>query len=241
MTLSNEIIQRCYQLIASTSVAALCACGGGGDAPAPENETVTQARSDIRMDAAGVEKSALKERAALVYFIGFNPANYCENTTVYVVISEQKTKTSGDAAVVQKVVSVSAETFDSCLTMFVESFSGSIEAPEVSINKDLSIARFKGPVVFTSNLTGAIWRTIMFDLHWNGGELITYPTVKTITITPPLRSIIVTFASSRTSESLTGSMIFNGVDLMSADYPIRYVPYQPMVVSQAVISKDRVR
>ena len=57
-------------------------------------------------------------------------------------------------------------------------------------------------------------RTVVLDLTWSGGMLVTQPKTKFITILPGQRSVVTQADASRQTDSVTGSLILDGIELL---------------------------
>lgn len=90
--------------------------------------------------------------------------------------------------------------------------SGADEAPVIDIKPDLMRANVKAFVVMDDGL--GTQQTAQINLLWSGGDLTTDKS-KTVYTSPYSRTMIRTAASIRHSNSVTGSLMLDGVDLLA--------------------------
>jgi hypothetical protein len=211
-----------------TSVAA---CGGGGDALSTGMGTGTEVETSevttAHRLAGGTEKTVYKQKLANASFT--NSLDGCVSTYLTISATTEKLKANGTASVVP-TLQISGETYDYCQNVFVDTFFGQANTVNINISKDLSVAKVKGSVELLYNVSGAR-KTFAVDLQWIGGPLITDPETKVITITPTSRAVVITSNGARVTQSLTGSMTRDGVDLLDLGTPASFFSFASGVVA----------
>jgi hypothetical protein len=106
-------------------------------------------------------------------------------------------------------------TYNFC-TLLLVFMSGANEQPNLSYSKDLSTATASGLVMMTDDFGNPHY--IDVNLTWSGGVL-TSDKSRTVFTSPRSRTMIKSVSSLRQSDSVTGSLILDGLDLLGTANP----------------------
>jgi hypothetical protein len=197
--------------LAGAALAGLCACGGGD----PETGAVERANEQAAAArAASVQRTVTKDKFAYANYV--ESTNNCESVSVEVFASKGSVRSDGTSSE-QSQLRAQLITTNFC-TGTSGFLSGEAVPDVIRFRNDLAQAAATATVVL-HDLMGTTM-TLRMDLVWAGGELTT-DKMKHVTVTPVSRTVITTVDEIRRSETISGTLVLDGVDLLAANRPVQ--------------------
>jgi hypothetical protein len=184
---------------------------------------------------AQVTRVFTKDRFAYAQYVDTSPDG-CTSSSVEVFASESMTRYNTTDAFFP-IIRAQRFAYNFC-TFVLVFMSGANEQPSLSYSKDLSSATASGLVMMTDDFGNP--HSIEVNLTWSGGVL-TSDKSRTVFTSPRSRTMIKSVSSLRHSESVTGSLVLNGVDLLGADNPNYVVGVSGFVSSSKGSTIDIIR
>ena len=197
-------------MLAGAVLASLCACGGGD----PENAPADNARKELlsaSRNTSVVHRATTRDKFA---FAAYAESSGCEGLALEVFAGETLAKSDGTSTS-SALVRAQLFTVNSC-TGAIAFMSGFTETGTMRFRANLARVTVEGTVVMQDEF-GAT-RTVSIQLDWDGG-LLTTDKDKTVTVTPVSRTIVRTVGKIRQSETITGALVLDGVDLLAPSRP----------------------
>jgi hypothetical protein len=211
MSAEHGMLAAALASIGCVAVAGLVACGGGGD---PSLASGTERTASAKGGPARLVQRIVTDgkTAYALYFQSTN--DYCQSLSVETFASLEETRTAGTGGPRSVVPHISVQLVCVNFSLGEEVFmSGQADAPIVSINDQLTEASARATVVLTDGMRDK--GSVSLDMRWSGGVLIFDDKTFSIDTTPYSKTIIKTSGATRSSDSVTGSIVLNGVDLLS--------------------------
>lgn len=203
---------RRWSILSSTVLAALVACGGGDpEATGPEAQ-----RERAAAATGGEAVQHIRTRDAFAFANYFEFSNDCQQFAVEVFAFESRLR-SDATATSSSTVHAQLSAFDAC-TGSIAFMSGVTDTDAIKIRNDLTHAQASATVVMQDEFGAS--RTLVLNLAWNGGVITFDQNDKVVTITPVSKTVVKTFGQARTSDSVSGSLVLDGVDLLAPGRPL---------------------
>jgi hypothetical protein len=197
-------------MLAIAALASLCACGGGDPETAP-TEIARKEALAASTNGSIVHRVTTRDKFA---YAAYSESFGCEGFAVELFATKQRIKDDGPptswALLFAQLWSVNYCTGDSSF------MSGQTEEGAMKFRNNLGNVTVAGTVVIQDNF--GTTKTVSVDLDWNGGVL-TADKNKTVTVTPVSRTIVKTVGKFSQSETITGSLMLDGVELLAANRP----------------------
>jgi hypothetical protein len=151
-------------------------------------------------------------RDQFAYALAFSSsADGCTSSALEVFASKSMTRYVSDFSIYMPIVRAQGYSINYCTGAFVFA-SGADEAPVIDIKPDLTRATAKATVVMIDELGNQ--QTVQLNLVWSGGDLSSDKT-KLVYTSPYSRTMIRSAGSIRNSNSITGSLTLDGVDVLA--------------------------
>jgi hypothetical protein len=195
-------------MLSCVALAGLCACGGG------DPDAVSDERSNERAAAAAtVQRTVTRDKFAYANY--FESTNDCESISVEVFASKGSVRSDGTSSE-ESLLRAQLVTTNFC-TGASGFLSGAAVPEAIRFRNDLAQAATTATVRLDDFM--GTTRTLRVDLAWAGGEL-TIDKTKHVTVTPLSRTVIKTVGEIRRSETISGVLALDGIDLLAANRPL---------------------
>lgn len=199
-------------MFACAAVAFLGACGGGGSDTASTPSANGEGDRATAL-AATVYQVITKDKFAYASY--YERTNYCEEFVVEVFANESRIRWDGTTSLSQAYVRAQLTKYDSCTGVWTF-MSGYTDTDDIRIRHDLTQATARATVEMKDEFDNL--KTLVFDLAWSQGELTT-DKFKWVIVTPLTRTLIKSDSQLRVSETVTGTLVLDGADLLATDRP----------------------
>lgn len=217
--------------LACAAAACLGACGGGGADTA--STSVKREGDRAAASAATVYQVVTDGRFAVASYFG---SNGCVSLGLDVFAQQGQIRSDPSNALSESYVHAQLVSVDWCVPGGAESFmSGRIDTQEMKFRHDLSHVVASASIRMKDSAGNG--KTVLLDLVWSGGELTTDAS-KSMIVTPLTRSFVKTDGAFRASESVSGTLKLDGVELLATDPPVANGYVQGMVASSGGLTID---